>query len=113
MGVSLYLLIGLNGGTRKMKQRYIDIDRKLFPLLPENEEDLERIKKKTPKAGNISEYIQRNAHYPVYQNTDVTYYDEAICMHRLTICQKRKNSFLWSIMQSKMIRHGISFRMCL
>ena len=78
MGVSLYLLIGLNGGTRKMKQRYIDIDRKLFPLLPENEEDLERIKKKTPKAGNISEYIQRNAHYPVYQNTDVTYYDEAI-----------------------------------
>ena len=78
MGVSLYLLIGLNGGTRKMKQRYIDIDRKLLPLLPENEEDLERIKKKTPKAGNISEYIQRNAHYPVYQNTDVTYYDEAI-----------------------------------
>ena len=61
-----------------MKQRYIDIDRKLFPLLPENEEDLERIKKKTPKAGNISEYIQKNAHYPVYQNTDVTYYDEAI-----------------------------------
>ena len=78
MGVSLYLLIGLNGGTRKMKQRYIDIDRKLLPLLPENEEDLERIKKKTPKAGNISEYIQRNAHYPVYQNTDVTYYDEAV-----------------------------------
>ena len=75
MGVSLYLLIGLNGGTQKMKQRYIDIDRKLLPLLPENEEDLERIKKKIPKAGNISEYIQRNAHYPVYQNTDVTYYD--------------------------------------
>ena len=74
MGVSLYLLIGLNGGTRKMKQRYIDIDRKLFPLLPENEEDLERIKKKTPKAGNISEYIQRNAHYPVYQNTDCLLY---------------------------------------
>ena len=120
-----------------MKQRYIDIDRKLFPLLPENEEDLERIKKKTPKAGNISEYIQKNAHYPVYQNTDVTYYDEAVkngdpvglaCAMKnagvgvglpdygrckLTICQKRKNSFLWSIMQSKMIGHGISFRMCL
>lgn len=50
MGVSLYLLIGLNGGTRKMKQRYIDIDRKLLPLLPENEEDLENgLRKRHPK----------------------------------------------------------------
>lgn len=36
MGVTLYLLIGLNGGTRKMKERYADIDRKLLPLLPDN-----------------------------------------------------------------------------
>lgn len=33
MGVALYLLIGLNGGTRKMRERYADIDRKLLPLL--------------------------------------------------------------------------------
>ena len=35
MGVALYLLIGLNGGTRKMRERYADIDRKLLPLLPD------------------------------------------------------------------------------
>ena len=33
MGVSLYLLIGLNGGIRKMKQRYIDIDRNQQPAV--------------------------------------------------------------------------------
>ena len=43
MGVALYLLIGLNGGTRKMRERYADIDRKLLPLLPDNREKLENI----------------------------------------------------------------------
>ena len=39
---------------------------------------LENIKNKIPKAGNISEYIWKNAGYPVYQNTDIVYYDEAV-----------------------------------
>ncbi len=39
---------------------------------------MEKIRDKIPKAGNISEYIQRNTYYPVYQNTDISYYDEAI-----------------------------------
>ena len=78
MGVALYLLIGLNGGTRKMRERYADIDRKLLPFLPDNREKLENIKNKIPKAGNISEYIWKNAGYPVYQNTDIVYYDEAV-----------------------------------
>ena len=78
MGVALYLLIGLNGGTRKMRERYADIDRKLLPMLPDNNNCMEQLAEKIPKAANISTYIQRNAHYPVYQNTDVTYYDEAV-----------------------------------
>ena len=78
MGVALYLLIGLNGGTRKMRERYADIDRKLLPMLPDNNNCMEQLAEKIPKAANISTYIQRNAHYPVYHNTDVTYYDEAV-----------------------------------
>lgn len=78
MGVSLYLLIGLNGGTRKMRARYEKIDKILLPLLPENRECLDKIREEIPKAGNISAYIQKNAQYPVYQNTDITYYDEAL-----------------------------------
>ena len=49
--MSLYLLIGLNGDTRKMKQRYADIDGELLPLLPENKKCMERMKEKIPKAG--------------------------------------------------------------
>ena len=78
MGVGLYLLIGLNGGTLKMRERYDQIDRELLPLLPNDSECREKLGRKIPKAGNISDYIQRNASYPVYQNTDVTYFDEAV-----------------------------------
>ena len=78
LGVALYFMIGMNGGTRKMRMRYKRIDEKLLPLLPENKEVLERLNVSDPKAGNVSNYIERNACYPVYQNTDVTYFDEAI-----------------------------------
>ena len=78
MGVGLYLLIGLNGGTHKMRERYAEIDSKLLPMLPDNQECLSRIKEKIPKAGNIASYIQRNSRYPIYQNTDIKYFDEAV-----------------------------------
>lgn len=61
-----------------MRKRYKDIDERLLPLLPENHKIQEKLQHTIPKAGNISSYIQRNAIYPVYQNTDVTYYDEAL-----------------------------------
>ncbi len=47
-------------------------------FLPENKEVLESLNVSDPKAGNVSNYIERNACYPVYQNTDVTYFDEAV-----------------------------------
>ena len=75
MGVGLYLLIGLNGGTHKMRERYAEIDSKLLPMLPDSQECLSRIKETIPKAGNIASYIQRNSQYPICQNTDIVYFD--------------------------------------
>ena len=78
MGLTLYLMVGLNGGTNKMRKRYKDIDEQLLSLLPKNHKIQEKLQHTIPKAENISSYIQRNAFYPVYQNTDVTYYNEAL-----------------------------------
>ncbi|MEQ2525026.1 phospholipase D-like domain-containing protein, partial [Gemmiger formicilis] len=39
---------------------------------------LNRINETIPKAGNIASYIQRNSQYPIYQNTDIVYFDEAV-----------------------------------
>ena len=60
MGVGLYLLIGLNGGTHKMRERYAEIDSKLLPMLPDNQECLSRIKRKRFRKQEILQsYIQR------------------------------------------------------
>ena len=78
LGVSLYLLVGLNGSTKKMRARYEEIDKKLLPYLPDNRQILEWMKEESPQAGAIASYLTNYSCYPVYQNTDVTYYDEAI-----------------------------------
>ena len=75
-GTLLYLLIGLNGHSLKMRKRYEDIDRILMPMLPENEDVAEKAKARDLRLGGIIEYIRRQAGYPVYQNTEVRYFDD-------------------------------------
>ena len=75
LGVALYLLVGLNGSTRVMRERYAKIDRQLAPYLTSKETLLEELKEQNPKAGGIASYIINHAHYPLYRNTDVTFYD--------------------------------------
>ncbi|MDD6810400.1 MAG: cardiolipin synthase [Lachnospiraceae bacterium] len=77
MGVALYLLIGLNGTTRKMRNRYEKIDEVLLPKLPANYDLIEQMKKEDESAAGIATYIQRFSGFPIYRNTDVQYYDDA------------------------------------
>ena len=67
LGVSLYLLVGLNGSTKKMRARYEEIDKKLLPYLPDNRQILEWMKKENPQAGAIASYLTNYSCYPVYQ----------------------------------------------
>ena len=78
LGVCLYLMFQTNKGTRNMRKRYQEIDAILLPCLPPNHEISQQLKKHCAPAGSISDYLYRNAAYPVYQNTDVTYYPEAV-----------------------------------
>ncbi len=78
MGVMLYLMVGLNRGTWDMRKRYTEIDKVLLPILPENGEELEQLREAAPNIAGISAYISAKAGYPVYRNTAVTYYDDAL-----------------------------------
>ena len=78
LGVCLYLMFQTNKGTHNMRKRYQEIDAILLPCLPPNHEISQQLKKHCAPAGSISDYLYRNAAYPVYQNTDVTYYPEAV-----------------------------------
>ena len=77
LGVTLFILIGLNGGTRKMRRRYAEIDRELFPLLPDQTEVLERLSAADRRMGNIAHYIHTRAGYPAYERTQIRYFGDA------------------------------------
>ena len=76
-GTALYVMIGLNGHSLKMRKRYEDIDKILFPMLPDGEKEAENARKRDGRLGGIVDYIRRNAGYPVYQNTKIEYFDDA------------------------------------
>lgn len=77
LGVILYLLIGLDYSVWTVTKRYQQIDSVLLPKLPENKEILDKMRQENPNAAGIASYLHTYSQYPVYQNTDVTYYDDA------------------------------------
>ena len=76
-GLVFYLLVGHNLGTKKMRKRYEKIDAVLLPLLAENSAEQKELEAKLPYAANITRYLKKYSGYPVYHNTDITYYDDA------------------------------------
>ena len=77
LGVSLFLLNGNAGSTKKMRLRYALIEKKLLPKLPQNHTVLARLKDLDHSVGNAVSYVKSFAGFPVYQNTDTAYYPTA------------------------------------
>ena len=75
-GTALYLLIGMNGHTLSMRNRYEDIDKILMPMLTANKKEAENARERDGRLGGLVDYIRRQAGYPVYQNTRVEYFDD-------------------------------------
>ena len=73
-GVFTYLLIGLNGSTRKMNKAIKEMDEQLYKYLPSNTDVMESLRMKSAEGYNVASYINNYGHYPLYGNTDVVYY---------------------------------------
>lgn len=61
-----------------MRKRFEDIDKILYPILPTGEEEARNARERDKMLGDIVEYIRRYAGFPVYQNTEVQYFDDAV-----------------------------------
>jgi len=77
-GIMLFLFTGLAGSTKIMTKRYEKVDNDILPLLPANADIQEELAKENPSSYSISKYISGKAKYPVYRNTDVEYFDDAM-----------------------------------
>ncbi len=77
-GFLFYLLVGTNRKVRNMTKRYEEVDAKLLPLLPDNSETMEKLQQSDPIGSGVSRYIKKYSSYPIYDDTAVEYYDDAL-----------------------------------
>ncbi len=78
LGIVLYVLLGTRNATKKMRKRYEAIDRRLLPALRQEDGVIEHLREQDPATAGISNYLWKTAHYPTWENTDVTYYDDGL-----------------------------------
>ncbi len=76
-GVSLYLLTGSTNTLRSIKRRYEEIDSIILPLLPKNENALSSLSRINRVSGNQAAYIYKASGYPVYSNSNISFFPEA------------------------------------
>ncbi len=76
-GIVFYLLTSSNVHLSKMKKSYKKVDDELFPLLPNDDDEIARLARQDQRAANIARYVSDVSHYPLYDNTLITYYDDA------------------------------------
>lgn len=78
LGVCLYLLFGRSDVTKGMRKRFERIDTELRGKFQQKSKVLEELEKQDLGVANQSRYILNYGKYPVYENTDVEYYPDAL-----------------------------------
>lgn len=82
LGTTLYFMITRSSSLKKMKRRYAEIDDVLLPALPDSSGLIGEIEKEDPTFAGMARYIQTHGGYPkgypVYRNTKVTFYPDAV-----------------------------------
>ncbi|MCD7918820.1 MAG: cardiolipin synthase [Clostridiales bacterium] len=78
LGLCLYLLFGRSGTTRRMHRRFEAIDGKLRPFQQQRPEPMQALEASDPQFAGQCRYIYQYGHYPLYCNTDVVFYAEAV-----------------------------------
>lgn len=77
MGLSMYLLFELLGDPG-VGRRMEAVGNRMRRELPQKESVLEKLEQQDPSAANQFRYLENTAGAPVYENTAVTYYPEAV-----------------------------------
>ena len=77
VGLCLYALMGRRNSTRHMRDRFERVDKSLAGTLVQDEAVLKALEKEDLGRANLFRYLWKNPGYPVYDDTDVTFYPEA------------------------------------
>ncbi len=75
-GVPFYLFCGDKRPSRKLSRKLTMASVKFVPFYEQEEEILEEMRVHDRRAAATADYIMNEQRYPVYRNTDVTYYKQ-------------------------------------
>ena len=74
LGMPLYLMLGRSGSTKGMRERFEDIDKKLFPLIRQDDFAIKSLELKDKGIANQSKYLINYAYFPVYNDSKIEYF---------------------------------------
>lgn len=75
-GISLYLMFGRQGLTKRAKERYAKINQQFDSYLIQDSSILEDLKEENIYIHNQEYYIQSSSGFPAYRNTNVAYFPQ-------------------------------------
>ncbi|MCD8046800.1 MAG: cardiolipin synthase [Clostridiales bacterium] len=78
LGLCLYTMFGNKRGMGKIRRKFYAESAKIQRMLPQQSEVMEELEQENPVMANQCRYISRFGAYPVYRNTDVRFYAEAL-----------------------------------
>lgn len=90
LGVSFYLLCGQSVFTIRMKENFAKLDDELRPFLQQDENVREELEKSDISIFNQSSYIGNYGKCPVYRDTNVKFFAEAVDGYRSQIEDMKK-----------------------
>ncbi len=74
IGTLFYLYIELEIGHRAMRARLDEIQKETANLLPKDEKLMSQLQVRSPDLYSLASYAQRVGSFPIYRNTQVTYF---------------------------------------
>ncbi len=74
VGGLFYLYIELQPGSRLMARQMKETEDRTANLLEQDEETIQKLEESNPRIAQLTNYIDEVQHYPVYRNTQVTYF---------------------------------------
>ena len=96
MGLVFYIMVKYSGTTKNMKKRLqLSLD-KCSIYLPRDRSIEAELKKEEKDIYNISYYISRYSNYPLYGNTDIEYFSDALeAINMQMKCMKEAKKFIF------------------
>lgn len=96
LGLSIYFLFGNKQLPRKIRRRFDAIDHALAPKIGSDPGVEQRLREQNPYIANQCKYIAKCGTFPVFSNTDVTFFPEARQGFEAQLCDLEKaESFIF------------------